>query len=184
MIGTARETAGRGHSQSGQQPLKAIRQMPQFSSLATQSPSGHAVPAFDLHLHGARSLRGGKRPPGCAESAELRHLEAKEGASPPRVERRRQWSRRKAVRGCLQGDWGGGRVLGRPGDRCWSFANTALLPRRPQKGSSAFFNNRRNAPCATSERADGAERWRPKPAPYEVTPETTPGAPHSLPPLD
>ena len=58
-------------------------------------------------------------------------------------------------------------------DRCWSLANTALLPRRPQKGSSAFFNNRRNAPCATSEKADGAERWRPKPAPYEATPETT-----------
>lgn len=28
---------GLGYSQSGQQPLKAIRQMPQFSSLATQS---------------------------------------------------------------------------------------------------------------------------------------------------
>lgn len=49
-IGTARERAGRVHSQSGQQPLKAMRQMPQFSSLATQSqvatPFQHLIFTF------------------------------------------------------------------------------------------------------------------------------------------
>ena len=49
-VSKARERAGRGHSQSGQQPLKAIRQMPQFSSLATQSqvatPFQHLIFTF------------------------------------------------------------------------------------------------------------------------------------------
>lgn len=45
-----RGSGHRGHSQSGQQPLKAIRQMPQFSSLATQSqvatPFQHLIFTF------------------------------------------------------------------------------------------------------------------------------------------
>lgn len=53
--GQARRQSSRGrehraHSQSGQQPLKAIRQMPQFSSLATQSqvatPFQHLIFTF------------------------------------------------------------------------------------------------------------------------------------------
>ena len=77
-------------------------------------PSGHAVPAFDLHLHGARSLRGGKRPPGCAESADLRHLETKEGVS-PRGSSAGNSGRRRAIRAVCKGAGAGPGSSGRPG---------------------------------------------------------------------
>lgn len=77
-------------------------------------PSGHAVPAFDLHPHGARSLRGGKRPPGCAESAELRHLEAKEGVS-PRGSSVGNSGSRKAVRAVCKGAGAEAGSSGSPG---------------------------------------------------------------------
>lgn len=77
-------------------------------------PSGHAVPAFDLHLHGARSLRGGKRPPGCAESAELRHLETKEGVSPQGSSAGNS-GRRRAIRAVCKRAGAGAGSSGRPG---------------------------------------------------------------------
>lgn len=64
----------RGHSQSGQQPLKAIRQMPQFSSLATQSqvatPFQHLIFTFMAVEPASR----GKRSAGYIQPAQLQHL--------------------------------------------------------------------------------------------------------------
>lgn len=63
-----------GHSQSGQQPLKAIRQMPQFSSLATQSqvatPFQHLIFTFMAVEPASR----GKRWAGYVQPAQLQHL--------------------------------------------------------------------------------------------------------------
>lgn len=51
-------------------------------------------------------------------------------------------------------------------------------------GSSAFFTNAETRAVRYLKGLWMYERWRPKPAPYEVTPKQPWRGPHSLPPLD
>lgn len=88
------------HSQSGQQPLKAIRQMPQFSSLATQSqvatPFQHLIFTF-MAVKPAGEGRDRLLP----LAAELQYLGTKQGMLlEARGPLRNLFSRREG-KGCL-----------------------------------------------------------------------------------